>query len=59
VVRLNRTRIGPVSDRRLAPGEWRLLTTEEVRALETAVAEAGTAGPDGPGTGSAGAGRGR
>jgi 23S rRNA pseudouridine2605 synthase len=59
VVRLIRTRIGPVSDRRLAPGEWRLLTTEEVRALETAVAEAGTAGPDGPGTGSAGAGRGR
>lgn len=38
VVRLVRTRIGPLADRRLAPGEWRRLTTDEVRALEEAVA---------------------
>ena len=62
VVRLIRTRIGPLSDRRLAPGEFRSLTTDEVRALETAVAEAADDGPDGvdgPGTGSADGGRGR
>jgi 23S rRNA pseudouridine2605 synthase len=33
VRRLVRTRIGPVSDRRLAPGEWRPLHRREVRAL--------------------------
>jgi 23S rRNA pseudouridine2605 synthase len=33
VRRLVRTRIGPVSDRRLAPGEWRPLRRREVRAL--------------------------
>jgi 23S rRNA pseudouridine2605 synthase len=33
VRRLVRTRIGPVSDRALAPGRWRYLTTGEVRAL--------------------------
>ena len=33
VIRLVRTRIGPVSDRRLAPGEWRALRPGEVRAL--------------------------
>ena len=38
VVRLVRTRIGPLADRRLKPGEWRPLTTDEVRALEKAVA---------------------
>lgn len=38
IVRLIRTRIGPLSDRRLGPGEWRVLTTDEVRALETNVA---------------------
>jgi 23S rRNA pseudouridine2605 synthase len=38
VVRLVRTRIGPLADRSLAPGEWRSLTTGEVRALETSVA---------------------
>jgi 23S rRNA pseudouridine2605 synthase len=68
VVRLIRTRVGPIADRRLAPGEWRSLTTDEVRLLETAVAEAATGGPDGPGgpdepegpgSGAAGAGRGR
>jgi 23S rRNA pseudouridine2605 synthase len=38
VVRLVRTRIGPLADRRLAPGEWRALTDAEVRALQGAVA---------------------
>jgi 23S rRNA pseudouridine2605 synthase len=38
VRRLVRTRIGPLTDRRLGPGEWRTLTQEEVRALERAVA---------------------
>jgi 23S rRNA pseudouridine2605 synthase len=36
VERLVRIRIGPVSDRRLAPGQWRSLTTDERRALEEA-----------------------
>jgi 23S rRNA pseudouridine2605 synthase len=36
VVRLVRTRIGPVADRRLAPGHWRDLTANEVRALAEA-----------------------
>jgi 23S rRNA pseudouridine2605 synthase len=39
VVRLVRTRIGPISDRRLGPGEWRRLTLDEVRALERAAAD--------------------
>jgi len=39
VQRLVRVRIGPVTDRRLKPGEWRDLTQAEVRALETAVAQ--------------------
>lgn len=34
VRRLVRTRIGPVADRRLAPGAWRELAQDEVRALE-------------------------
>jgi 23S rRNA pseudouridine2605 synthase len=33
VRRLVRVRIGPVSDRSLAPGHWRNLTTQEVRHL--------------------------
>jgi 23S rRNA pseudouridine2605 synthase len=33
VRRLVRTRIGPVADRSLAPGTWRPLTPDEVRAL--------------------------
>ena len=33
VQRLVRTRIGPVRDTKLAPGEWRELRAEEVRAL--------------------------
>jgi 23S rRNA pseudouridine2605 synthase len=36
VDRLVRVRIGPVSDRRLRPGEWRALTPDERRALEEA-----------------------
>lgn len=36
VRRLVRTRIGPLSDTRLAPGEWRHLTVDEVRAFEVA-----------------------
>jgi 23S rRNA pseudouridine2605 synthase len=36
VVRLVRTRIGPLADRSLGPGEWRLLALDEVRALERA-----------------------
>jgi 23S rRNA pseudouridine2605 synthase len=38
VTRLIRTRIGPLADRSLAPGEWRQLTQSEVRALEQAAA---------------------
>ena len=37
VVRLVRTRIGPIADRSLAPGAWRALSVQEVRALEVAV----------------------
>jgi 23S rRNA pseudouridine2605 synthase len=33
VLRLVRTRIGPLADWRLPPGEWRPLTPQEVRAL--------------------------
>jgi 23S rRNA pseudouridine2605 synthase len=33
VQRLVRTRIGPVRDTKLAPGRWRALSVEEVRAL--------------------------
>jgi 23S rRNA pseudouridine2605 synthase len=36
VTRLVRTRIGPLADRKLKPGSWRALTTDEVRALERA-----------------------
>jgi 23S rRNA pseudouridine2605 synthase len=38
VRRLVRVRIGPIADRRLAPGEWRALEQGEVRALERAAA---------------------
>ncbi len=38
VIRLVRSRIGPVADRSLAPGQWRSLTPAEVRSLETAAA---------------------
>jgi 23S rRNA pseudouridine2605 synthase len=46
VRRLVRTRIGPVADRRLPPGSWRALTTDEVRSLE---AEAAQSPPEGRG----------
>ena len=45
VVRLVRTRIGPLADRRLGPGEWRLLTPAEVRRLEKAAAESAAPTP--------------
>ena len=45
VVRLVRTRIGPLADRRLGPGEWRLLTPAEVRGLEEAAAESSAPTP--------------
>lgn len=37
VHRLIRTRIGPISDRKLAPGTFRELTMKEIRSLERAV----------------------
>jgi 23S rRNA pseudouridine2605 synthase len=40
VDRLVRTRIGPLVDRSLRPGQWRDLTTDEWRALTEAVADA-------------------
>ncbi|CAB4835842.1 unannotated protein [freshwater metagenome] len=36
VQRLVRTRIGPLRDGSLEPGAWRVLTVDEVRALERA-----------------------
>ena len=36
VQRLVRTRIGPLTDRTLAPGEWRPLSVAEVRSLYAA-----------------------
>ncbi len=41
VVRLIRTRVGPLADRSLAPGAWRELTGEELRSLQWAVAGPG------------------
>jgi 23S rRNA pseudouridine2605 synthase len=41
VRRLVRTRIGPLTDRSLAPGEWRELTAAERRSLVETVAVAG------------------
>lgn len=43
VVRLVRTRIGPLRDPQLRPGEVRELTLDEVRALERAVGAVGNA----------------
>jgi 23S rRNA pseudouridine2605 synthase len=40
VLRLVRTRIGPLADPDLRPGAWRALTLDEVRALERATAGA-------------------
>jgi pseudouridine synthase len=39
VRKLRRTRIGPISDRRLRPGEWRDLTHSEVEKLKTGTVE--------------------
>lgn len=41
VLRLVRTRIGPLADRGLAPGRWRELSVAEVRALEAAAGARG------------------
>jgi len=46
VVRLVRTRIGPLRDQHLPPGAWRPLEQDELRALEQAVSAVVT--PDGP-----------
>ena len=51
VRRLVRTRVGPISDRRLGPGEWRPLRPREVRALYGAataslIHEGGDSDPD-------------
>jgi 23S rRNA pseudouridine2605 synthase len=37
-----RTRVGPITDRRLAPGAWRALRPREVRALYAAATEPAT-----------------
>ena len=44
VRRLVRTRFGPIVDHRLAPGEWRPLTTDEVRSLWQACTPGATEG---------------
>lgn len=44
VRRLVRTRIGPLADRRLAPGQWRLLAPTEIRSLERAASVDAPAG---------------
>jgi pseudouridine synthase len=47
VLRLVRIRIGPLRDDRLAPGEWRTLESDEVRALyEVGRQSAATSEPD-------------
>jgi pseudouridine synthase len=49
VRRLVRTRVGPLSDRTLAPGHWRPLTMSEVRSLWAAAGSPQTlAAPDQP-----------
>ena len=42
VQKLTRTRIGPISDRRLKPGAWRELSPEEVKALKRIVEKVGS-----------------
>jgi 23S rRNA pseudouridine2605 synthase len=50
VVRLVRTRIGPLRDDRLAPGAWRPLSADEVRSLyETATGGGMSDGARAPG----------
>ena len=46
VVRLARTRIGTLRDPRLAPGTWRVLATDEVRALYGAALEGANEAPE-------------
>jgi 23S rRNA pseudouridine2605 synthase len=46
VVRLVRTRIGPLRDGSLKPATWRALTPAEVRSLYEAASK--SPGPDGP-----------
>ena len=48
VTRLVRTRIGPLRDTRLRPGEWRELTQAELRALEGSLVAAGRRRPPDP-----------
>jgi 16S rRNA U516 pseudouridylate synthase RsuA-like enzyme len=36
---LKRTKVGPIADRKLKPGEWRELREEEVAALKKAAAK--------------------
>jgi 23S rRNA pseudouridine2605 synthase len=45
VIRLIRTRIGPLADRKLKPGQWRPLTGEELRSLERAAVERSNESP--------------
>jgi 23S rRNA pseudouridine2605 synthase len=61
VLRLVRTRIGPLRDPALAPGAWRTLTQDEVRALERAAVagEGGDADGEGGATGAGAAQPGR
>ena len=47
VVRLVRTRIGPISDPGLAPGAYRALGLDEVRALAAAASHRADAAPAG------------
>jgi len=47
VVRLVRTRVGPIADRSLPPGAWRELTPAEIRGLERAAAGEGSKRPRG------------
>ena len=49
VRRLVRTRIGPISDPRLGPGQWRALEPHEVRALARSATAGRAARRDGPG----------
>jgi 23S rRNA pseudouridine2605 synthase len=48
VRRLVRTRIGPVSDPQLSPGQWRHLTSSEIRALWQAATAPGGKSVPGP-----------
>ena len=49
VTRLVRTRIGPLRDLRLRPGEWRELTQPELRSLEADLARSGGPAAAAPG----------